>query len=432
MQSVAGINTVMAFSHWHVARQYHPGFAPSTDEEGNELTDVWVETHPKYYANPKLIGENPNAKFADRDVIQEMIEVGKPRGMDVFARILEPYVITGAIPGFERFAEVDVHGEKTNHVCFNHPGYIKYWRSTINDLVRHHQDLAGFKFGQERAGPLLAALGKDTPGHCFCRYCTAIAKRRGLRIDDARQGLIELQKLGNQIRAGEIPSDGRFVAFLRILINHSELLAWERMWMDSREEQRKRIYRQIKAINPNVEVGWHIDHGMTWDLFMRASWDYAQMGPYSDWLSVAVYFDSMGQRSLGHYNRNYRKILFGDSDPSHSYPMYLAMLGYDPKKEPSLATQEKTTTAFSADYVYQECKRAVKAVGGRAKVYGRPGFDMPKYEEANVQPKMVYDVATAALKAGVDGLWCGREWDELQQKNAEAFGNAVRDWVKRT
>jgi hypothetical protein len=273
-------------------------------------------------------------------------------------------------------------------------------------------------------------LGKDSAGTCFCSDCLALAQRRHIDVKQAKQGLKALQKLGSDIREGHRPIDGNFVAFLRILTNYPEVLAWERLWMDSREAQRKRIFTQIKKINPTVQVGWHIDHGMTWDLFMRATWNYADMVGHSDWLSVAVYFDSMGRRSKGHYERNYQKILFGDAPESLSYPMYLSMLGYDAKVEPTLEQHRKHDTAFTEDYVYRESRRAVQAVAGRSKVYVRPGFDMPGYD-CDVQPKQVYDAATRALDAGADGLWCGREWKELQLKNAQAFGNAVRDWLKK-
>ena len=53
---------------------------------------------------------------------------------------------------------------------------------------------------------------------------------------------------------------------------------------------------------------------------------------------------------------------------------------------------------------------------------------MPGYD-CNVTPQEVYKATTKALEAGVDGLWCGREWDELKPENAQAFGNAVRDYL---
>jgi hypothetical protein len=151
------------------------------------------------------------------------------------------------------------------------------------------------------------------------------------------------------------------------------------------------------------------------------------MGDYSDWLSVAVYFDSMGRRSMGHFDRNYKNILFGDAREKYSYPMYLSLLGYNPETEPALEQHRQHDTSFSSEYVFEECQRAVKAVNGNAKVHARPGFDMPGYD-CNVTPKQVYDAVTRALDAGVNGLWCGREWDELKPENARAFGDAVRDY----
>ena len=429
MQELVGINVVLAFSHNHVTRQYRPNFAAKTDSNGNEITDTYVRTHEKYYAHPDLQGKNFQAKYADRDILDELADEAAPRGMKVYARILEPYVITGAIPGFEAFAEVNAYGEKGPNVCFNHPEYIGYWHSVVEDLIRSHPRLEGFKFGQERGGPILSALSKGNPGVCFCSHCLSLAEQRGIDVEEARAGLIAIEKYGNRIREGEAPVDGNFVTFLRLLFAHPAVLDWEQFWMDSREAQRKRIYTQIKGIREEVQVGWHIDHSMTWDVFMRATWDYSKMGPYSDWLSVAVYFDSMGRRSLGHYQRSYQKILFGDATEEHSYPMYLSMLGYDPKNEPPLEQHLQEDSEFSSDYVYRECLRAVKAVNGQAEVHARPGFDMPSYD-CDIQPEQVKAAVKAALDAGVDGLWCGREWRELKPENAQAFGQAVRDYRK--
>lgn len=426
MQELAGINTVMTFSHDHVFNQYRKDYLPKVAHDGSLLTNTWVKTNKKYYPNPEWARRDPNT-FSDRDVLDELQQEASSRDMKVYARILEPYVITGAIPGFEEMAEIDANGNKANHVCFNHPDYIAYWEAVVEDLIRSHPYLNGFKFGQERGGPILSSMGKDRPGTCFCDHCLKLAKDRGINVENARKGLIAIQNYGNRINAGEKPIDGNFVTFLKILVEHHHVLAWEQFWMDSREAQRKRMYKQIKAIRDSVQVGWHMCHGLTWDLITRATWDYAKLGPHSDWLSVAVYFDSMGRRSRNHYDKNYRSILFGDASETHSYPMYLSMLGYNPEVEAALEQHRKQDTSFSSEYVYAECRRAVLAVKGQAKVYARPGFDMPGYD-CNVTQEEVYRATTRALDAGVDGLWCGREWDELKPENARAFGNAVRDY----
>ncbi len=425
MQELAGIKTVMTFSHTHVFRQYQSGFGPRKDASGDPLTDLYVHTHARYYDNPVQAGGD-HMKYAGRDVLDELYQETARRGMKIYARILEPYRITGVIPGFDQYAETDVNGNEGPNVCFNHPDYIRYWESVVEDLIRSHPYLDGFKYGQERGGPMFTALGGN-PATCFCKYCTKIAGERQINVEVARKGLTVLQQFGEDIRAGKIPADGNFVTFLRILGNYPDLLSWEKLWMDSREEQRRRFFHQIRSLNDRIRVGWHIDHGMTWDLVTRAFDDYRTMGPYSDWLSVAVYFDSMGRRSLNHYDKYYRNLLFGDATENISFPMYLSMLGYNPEKEPSLSTLEAHDTAFSPEYVYRECSRAVKDIAGTTKVYARPGFDMPGYD-CNVTPEQVYRAVTRALDAGVDGLWCGREWNELKPENAAAFGKAVRNY----
>ncbi len=431
MQERACINAVMTFSHDHVFNQYSVNFEPKTDHTGNPLTNIWVKTNKKYYPNPLWAEKDKGATYTNSDVLDELYEEAAPRKMQVYARILEPYVVTGAIPSFEEFVEIDANGEKRNHVCFNHPGYIRYWQAVIEDIIRSHPYLHGFKFGQERGGPILSSLGRPKPAGCFCPHCLSLMKEREINSDKARKGIIEIQQYGNRINEGEKPVDGNFVTFLRILLQNPDVLALEQFWMDSREEHRKRMYKQIKGMNENVQVGWHIDHGMTWDLFMRATWDYAKMASYTDWTSIAVYFDAMGRRSMQHYDKNYHTILFGDATEEHSYPMYLSMLGYDPKSLPPLEQHREHDTSFTSHYVYQECKRAVDAMNGGANMYARLGFDMPGYDCDNT-PEEVYEATTAALKAGTDGLWCAREWDEIKSENAQAFGDAVRDWLTRS
>ena len=427
MRELAGVNTVMTFTHTHVGRQYNR-FQPPRDDEGNLLPETWVRTNPALYANPSLQGLSPGAKWADRDVLDELHAEAEPRNMTVYARILEPYVVTGAIPGFENWREVDALGGQNDHVCFNHPEYIEYWESVVTDLVRGHPYLDGFKYGQERGGPLLSTFGTDAaaPGKCFCEHCTRLAEEKGLNVENARQGLIAAHQYARSIRAGERPIDGNHVGFLRLLIQYPMILPWEQFWMDNRERQRKRMYSLIKRINPRIQVGWHKDHGQTWDLITRATSDYSKMGPYTDWITVALYFGSMGRRSLQHFDKNYRDILFGDANENDACRMYLSMLGYDPDKQPSIATQRaQHPLHFDPEYVYTETRRVVRNLAGTAKVWARIGFDHPGYDSRE-GPEEVREAVNLAWDAGADGFFVGREWDELAEENIIAFGEALR------
>ena len=430
MQAWAGVNVVMPFTHTLVARQYLPGGRPRVDELGRELPDVYVRTQPDLYPRPWMHGRDPGGLYSDRDILEELGEEATVRGMRVYARILEPYRITVAMPGFAEFAEVDVHGCPGENVCLLHPEYIAYWDAVVGDLIRTHPQLHGFKFGQERGGPLMAALSGATAG-CFCPHCVAAASARGIAVEEARAGLTALAEFSRRIREGVRPEDGRFVTFLRLIGRHPAVLSWERMFTDKREDQRKRLFTLIKQINPRIQVGWHIDHGMSWDIVTRAFEGYADKCAYSDWLSVALYFDSMGRRSLDHFDRFFRDLLLGDLPEAEAYAAYLSLLGHAPHSQPSLATHRHRDTAFSAEYISKETRRAVLGVGGKVQIHARIGFDMPGYECA-VEPAQVHAAVLAALHAGADGLWCGREWGELRQENIEAFGSAIRSWPNRS
>lgn len=428
MQDLGGINTVMPFSHHHVQRQYRPNYSPKTDESGNIITDVLVRTHPKYYKNKAWGLRNPKHTYADLDILDELGEAAASRGIEVYARILEPYVITGALQGFEAFAQVDSDGSKSKNVCYNHPDYVGYWDSVIEDLILNHPNLHGFKFGQERGGPFFDSL-KDNPATCFCPHCLKRVKKLGIDIKEARNGFNAFRDYARAAHEGTNPANGFFTTFLRLLSEYPAILQYERFMKDSREGQRKRMYHLIKKLNPKVQVGWHIDHSMGWSLGMRAFWPYETMHPYSDWLSIALYFGSIGRRLYNHFMSLYKDLLFADADEQTAYNMYLSILGLDPKKQPSLDQQREGGMAFDKEYIYKEAKRAVLLVGGNTKVYGRIGFDHPGYDN-DIQPQQVYEGTKEMFRAGVDGVFCGREWNELQDKNITAFGNALRDYLK--
>jgi hypothetical protein len=123
MQKLAGIQTVMTFSHDFNFRMYTPNAEPKKDREGTPLTNIYVRTNPNFYVNSAFADRDSTTKYSDRDILDELHEESAVRGMNVYARILEPYKINGAIPGFEFFAEVDADGNEGQNVCFNHPEY---------------------------------------------------------------------------------------------------------------------------------------------------------------------------------------------------------------------------------------------------------------------------------------------------------------------
>lgn len=56
----------------------------------------------------------------------------------------------------------------------------------------------------------------------------------------------------------ELPAPVYFVTFWRMLLEYPEILAWEKLRMDSYHEVRSELYGAEKAIAPEKPFGFHI------------------------------------------------------------------------------------------------------------------------------------------------------------------------------
>src|SRR5260370_29115337 len=84
----------------------------------------------------------------------------------------------------------------------------------------------------------------------FCNFCQSKAKRSGINVERAKEGFRALESWVRSSRAGQRPSDGYYVTFLRILFRYPEVLAWATMWNDSVHETYEAIYTTLKSIKP--------------------------------------------------------------------------------------------------------------------------------------------------------------------------------------
>jgi hypothetical protein len=391
-----------------------PHYAPAT----------WVPTHDEHYRG--LAHRWPQERethYGACDIIEDCSAAAVERGIDLYARFFECRAEYNARGEWD---EVDADGRATGRRCVNNPDWRAFSQATAEDLVSHHPQLTGVMYLQERHGPLDTVFGHkhDRAGHCFCEHCCRLGRERGLDPERARAGYRQISRLAAAAHADEPrPSDGWFLAFLRLLTSYPEILAWEQLFWDGIHGQRQAIYRAAKGANREVRVGWHIHHTIAFSPFTRAGLDYRRMQAYSDWVKPVVYHHCSGKRSRNHWFNGPCGSLFKDLRPEIALGLMQDVLGYDPAHLPSLADyQSGDIPGFDDDYVYRETARAVAGCG-TVPVYAGVGFDLPGDGD---RPEMVEVSCRAALRAGAKGLLISREYEEMQVAHLEAVGSALR------
>lgn len=291
-----------------------------------------------------------------------------------------------------------------------------------------------FDEGVERVGPLPRLLFRGEKPVCFCEHCQAQAEAAGTRVDQAMTGYRDLYECVQGVRSGREskPRDGVLVGVLRRLIQYPEILAWERHWQEAREACAQGIFSAIKAVSPQAEVGWHIDHQQTtWDAIYRAGADYAAQGENCDFLKLCVYHDVAGPRVRRWYLDRVAESLFRELSLEQSLGLFYAVMGLDPARQPTLAEMDER--GFSTDYIKHEIGRCVEAVGDRCRVYGGIAFDVPfgaqggEWTHFASDPEDVRQSVRAAFGAGASGVVASREYDEMRLPNLQAFGDAMRE-----
>src|SRR5207253_95577 len=224
----------------------------------------------------------------------------------------------------------------------------------VEVYLRQYSEVAGIAWGQERMGPLMNMIG-GTWGQpfisCFCPHCRKKARDRGLSVDRAQRGYLELERLLAAARRDERPADGYFVSFWRLLSKYPEILGWEKLWTDSYHEIRAEVYRRSKSIAPEKPLGFHILHNATLSPLYRAEEDYAETATYADFVKPAVYHIVGGGR-MALFLERLSTTIFHDARPEDVLPFYYKIMNYEEAPHAELPA-----TGLSADYVARETKR---------------------------------------------------------------------------
>jgi hypothetical protein len=436
-QETAGINTIFlaAFTYGRGIGGRQLASQPLPDHGRQQYdTDTfhggnYATPHPQYYRNTALAPEKA-PDHPGYDVIADVLPAAHKRGMKVICWFEDVLRYTAAIaaPGFDKAREVVLTGPESDFACSRNPHTRNFWLGLVEDYLRSY-DVDGLMWGSERQGPLGNVLianhgGGGAGGRlaCFCEYCVAAAKKDGINVDRAKDGYTQLSKWATAVRAGQVPPDGAFVTFWRLLVKFPEILAWERLWNEALNDTYRDMYRLAHEIAPAKGIGWHIWHNNTFSPFYRAEQDYADFSRYSDFLKVVMYNFCGGER-LGQYVSSVRRSVFADL----SADQVLAFT-YDVQRFHDQPLGQIAAAGLGADYVTRETKRALASAGPNLKIWPGIDIDIPTAATSKkTTPDDVYQSVKAAFAGGAHGVLLSRKYSEMRLDNIRGAGRAIRE-----
>lgn len=433
LQEKGNVNTVFAYTYdYDPNRTTQGGPIPLPDHgkygpTGKLRTGgAFFDYDQKYFRNT-FLKDFRSPDEPGFNVITSVASKMKARKMDFFAWDYNNAfpVMMQSIPGLTEVAEVDVYGRRTASACFNHPDYRAHLTGKIECyLSQYRSEIDGIMWGCERMGPIDNMIGGGWATNgicCFCDFCTAKGRARGISVERAKLGYIQLDKLFQAAAKHERPTDGFFVVFLRTLFEYPEILGWNMLWNDSYHQVRSELYGTAKAIAPKKPFGFHIVQNVTFSPFYSAVDSYAKVAEYADFLKIACYNNAGGPR-MSHFVDRLCSSVFADATPEDVQPFYYKVMGYEQAPLKKIYTDGLTT-----QYVTHETKRAIAGTGGAVQIYPGIDIDVPTAKgEKHTTPDDVRAATEAAFSAGANGVVLSREYHEMWLANLSAAGETTR------
>jgi hypothetical protein len=406
--------------------QPFPDHGPLESDERTFHGGNYARPHSRFYRESVLV-ETRAPDHGDLDIVAAVLPAARKRGLRLLCSVEDVWRMS--VPGFDRIAEVDLHGRKAGTVCLMNPDVRHFWTALVTDLCSSY-DIHGILFFNERNGPLLNATGSSHAQQiaasrttCFCAHHRKAAQDHGIDFDRARDGYLKLEAFVTAALADRRPTDGYFVAFWRLLTEYPEILAWDRLFDLGKHQVLAEIRAAVKAVNPRLEVGFHIEHVNSFNPIFRATRSYADLASKADFLKVVAYNNCGGER-YQRFIENVGSTIFHDVSKDELLRFNNHLLGYS--AEAGLDTLP--SAGLSPEYVARETRRALAGVEGKCRVL--PGIDIgiptgPRARKAS--PDDTYAAVAAAFRAGADGVVLSRKYSEMRLENLAAAGRAVRD-----
>src|ERR1035437_885271 len=244
LQKKANVNTVWAYTcGWEMGPRNTPNSTiplPDPGKYGDPKFSggAFYDYDPRYFRNT-MLSDFRSPDFGKFNVIAEVAPKLKARGMDFFCWDYnnESRRMIQNLPNAAKVTEIDMDGRRMIGPCFNHPDYRAHLTGKIESYLNGYpSEVDGIAWGCERQGPFQNAIGGGWTSEgigCFCPFCQAKARERGISPERAKTGYRQLSQLFRAASQDQRPTDGYFVTFWRLLLDYPEILSWGKLWSDS-------------------------------------------------------------------------------------------------------------------------------------------------------------------------------------------------------
>lgn len=370
-------------------------------------------------------GQVRSGNDSEPDLLDRLHTAGSPLGVAIYAHLGQ------AQPADGEAAMIGCDSERIEQGCLRDPAWRERQITWFRQLFRSHDHLAGGMFMHERQGPLTALFGKpnDKPApipFCFCNHCCAAGRLRGLDPDRARTGYRRLRNLVAAAYAGESPPrEGWFLTFLRLIMSHHEILAWEQLFYDGLHGYRTDLVSTIKSVRPTASIGYHVqNHTMLYDLFYRGNDAPEQVASYADWIKLSCYPGVSGTRGRSRLRR-LRQTLFADCDPGAARSVLAGWFGRTLDDEADL-DHDGPAGGFAPSWIGKEIARWRAALPTHPILNGL-GIGVPGTADGTETPAYIAACCRAGYEAGADGVLLSRHHDEMADELITAAGTAIAE-----
>lgn len=390
--------------------------------------------HPEFYEGTALKPvKSPEEGLADIDALQVTIEAARPLGLKVYANLFEALYTNepgGLYANMAQALAVDALGRPAMQGCYNNPNYRGFLLGMVEDHVRSYE-IDGIYIEFEGYGMQSPSFFVTLPQHglpiCFCNHCMEAAKKLGWDGERARIGYLKLKELMDERPEGAEPlADGEAVEFLRLILHYPEIVAWESLWMKTRQRMLLEIYGTAKTIAPGKEVGWNINSPVQSMPVARAAFDYRKAPDFADWVKPNIH-NAFAGRMFDQTVDRLNSALLPMVSRESIYNMLLAIFGYAPPLPADEVARRRfgSNSRFGPQFVAHETARVVSHLQGKVPMYA--GLDVEPPAESSAPGRGMEASVRAAIDAGAQGIIMGQFYHDWPRESLEAVGRAVRN-----